>query len=226
MQSEQYSLGLSELGNHDSVSPGSNILIFGPPECGKDVILRRILLHGLKNGERAIYVTVTTSSIHESKFFEKRKFKDEITFVDPLSSGILEISGIPENVELVPSPADITVLNVKITQAMEKYLENDRKRKLRIGINSISTFLMYNNPQVVYRFMHSLTERVRLARAIGIYILEQGMHSAEIENMFKQLCNTVIEVRRGESSPLMRLIRYPFRTSEEVEVKFDEGVLE
>ncbi|MBC7115182.1 MAG: hypothetical protein H5T47_06130 [Archaeoglobi archaeon] len=226
MESEHYSLGLSELGENDRVPPGSNILIFGPPECGKDVILRRILLRGLRNGERAIYVTAAISSIHESKFFERMKFRDEITFIDPISSGILEVSRISENVELAPSPADITVLNVKITQAMEKYLKEDRKRKIRIGINSISTLLMYNNPQVIYRFMHSLTERVRLTRSLGIYILEQGMHPVEIENMFKQLCNCIIELRKGQSSPLMRLIRYPFRASEEVEGKFEEGILE
>ncbi|MDI3502959.1 MAG: hypothetical protein PWR13_469 [Archaeoglobi archaeon] len=226
MESERYSLGLPELGD-DTFQPGSNIIIFGPPECGKDVILRRIILHGLRNGERAIFVTASISSIHESKFYEREKFRDEITFIDPLSSGIFEISGIPENVELVPSLSDITVLNVKIVQAIEKYLRDGKKRKIRIGINSISTLLMYNSPQVVYRFMHSLTERVRSARALGIYILEQGMHSVEIENMFKQLCNGIIELRKGQSSPLMRLIRYPFRTSEEVEVKFEEeGIVE
>jgi|Deesub1362B_J571_1020462.scaffolds.fasta_scaffold00058_127 KaiC/GvpD/RAD55 family RecA-like ATPase len=226
MQSHsEYSLGFSEFGEEfNTVPSGSNILIVGPPECGKDLILKRILLEGLLRGERAILVTSTISGISECEFYyEKKGIKSGcITFVDSISSMIHERMEEKEHIQIVPSPADITVLNIKIAQVMERYLKEGEKPRIRLGINSLSTFLMYNNPQVIYRFMHSLSGRVKTMKMLGVYVLEEDMHSKEIETMIKQLCNVLIEVKRGENSPLMRIVKYPFKASKWIELKSEE----
>jgi len=226
---DYYHLGLPEIDEKfNKVPAGSNILIYGPPEAGKDCILRRILLHGILNGEKAILVTATTSGTLECEWAQKKGVKKEdITFIDSASSMILENVQSRENIEIVPSPADITVMNVKIAQTMEKYLKGDQNRKIRLGINSISTFLMYNSPQVVYRFLHSLTGRVRAAKMLGIYILEEAMHQREVEVMIKQLCDFLIEVKREEEERTlkMRVVKYPYTPSDWVEPRVEEGRL-
>jgi len=56
-----YTLGIKDLDNAvEGIKSGSNILLIGPPLCGKEYLLYHIMHHGAAINENAI-INVTTA---------------------------------------------------------------------------------------------------------------------------------------------------------------------
>ena len=77
-------------------------------------------------------------------------------------------------VKYASSPVDLTGIGIKISQFFEEFMRRRHISKTILCIDSVSTLLMYTNIQTLFRFLHVFTGRVKLARAIGIYVVDGG----------------------------------------------------
>ena len=64
---------------------------------------------------------------------------------------------------------------------------------------------MYSNIQTVFRFLHVFTGRVKAAGAIGIYVVEEGMHDDQAIATLKQLFDGVIEIKHDQDINYIRI---------------------
>jgi archaellum biogenesis ATPase FlaH len=78
-------------------------------------------------------------------------------------------------------------------------------QKTQLHINSLSTILMYSNIQTVFRFLHVFTGRIKAAGALGIYVIDQGMHDEQAIATLKQLCDGMIEVKSDNDKSYIRM---------------------
>jgi len=194
----KYRLGITELDKVlGEIQGGSNILLIGPAMCGKDALVYDILCAGLINGEGSILVTTEEmggSVLKQFKQDELDTSMERVGIVDCVSASLgIEIADV-ENVRMATSPLDITGIGVKISQFFEQFHMRDRVQKTRLIVNSLSTMLMYSNLQTVFRFLHVFTGRIKVADAIGIYVLENGMHDDKTVATLKPLFDGVIEI--------------------------------
>lgn len=205
-----YFLGLDKLdGNIKGIRAGSNIMLLGPPMSGKETIINNIVFNGLKNGEAAVIVTTREPGENVLQWFEYNNLEiplEHIGIVDCVTKTL----GVPTadtiNIKRASSPVDLTGIGVKISQFLEDFWMKKNIRKTRLCINSLSTMLMYSNIQTVFRFLHVFTGRVKAAGAIGVYLVEDGMHDDQAIATLKQLFDGVIEVKQENDEHFIRVV--------------------
>ena len=110
------------------------------------------------------------------------------------------------NIKIASSPVDLTGIGVKISQFLEEFFMKKNTQKIQLHINSLSTILMYSNIQTVFRFLHVFTGRIKAAGALGIYVIESGMHDEQAIATLKQLFDGMIEIKSENDKNLIRII--------------------
>ncbi len=205
-----YTTGIKELDDViGGIKKGSNIMLIGPPMSGKETILSYIAYHGAAKNENAI-ITVTTreSAAHILEWFKENKLAmpmSRIGIVDCVTKTLGGAAVDSENIKIASSPVDLTGIGVKISQFFEEFFMKKNTRKIQLHINSLSTILMYSNIQTVFRFLHVFTGRIKAAGALGIYVLESGMHDEQSIATLKQLLDGMIEIKSENDRNLIRI---------------------
>jgi len=206
-----YTLGIRELDDAiGGINKGSNIMLIGPPMSGKEAILYHIMYHGAAKSENAV-ITVTTreSATHILDWFQKNKLTlplPRIGIVDCVTKTLGGTAVENENIKIASSPVDLTGIGVKISQFFEEFFMKKNTRKIQLHINSLSTILMYSNIQTVFRFLHVFTGRIKAAGALGIYVLESGMHGEQAIATLKQLFDGMIEIKTENDKNFIRIV--------------------
>ncbi len=206
-----YVTGIEELDNViGEIKKGSNVMLIGPPMSGKKVILNHIMHYGIAKNENAI-ITVATSELG-TQILEMLKennlnlLKERIGIVDCFTKSLGSNAIENENIKIVNSPADLTGIGVKISQFFEEFFIKKNMRNIQVHINSLSTILMYSNIQVVFRFLHVLAGRIKAARALGIYVVDSGVHDEREIMTLKQLCDGIIEIKTEKDKNFIRVV--------------------
>jgi KaiC/GvpD/RAD55 family RecA-like ATPase len=206
-----YTLGIEELDAViGGIRKGSNIMLIGPPMCGKEIILYSILYYGAAKNENAV-ITVTTreSAAHILEWFKEQKLTlplSRIGIVDCVTKTLGGASVENENIKIASSPVDLTGIGVKISQFFEEFFMKKNIKKTQLHINSLSTILMYSNIQTVFRFLHVFTGRIKAAGSLGIYVIESGMHDEQAISTLKQLFDGMIEIKSENDKNFIRVV--------------------
>lgn len=206
-----YKLGIPGLDQAiPQVRGGTNFLVVGPPQSGKEVIVHNATYAGLTEGEAAILVSTGLSGEDAWRWFQANGMdlepaKGRVGIVDCVSQTIGLSVGDTERIKRVSSPVNLTGISVAITGFFEEFWMKRGIRKARLSIHSLSTMLMYSNLQTVFRFLHVFTGRIKSADALGFYVIEEGMHDAQTLTTLKQLADGIIEVKIENDRPAMRV---------------------
>lgn len=223
---EGYSLGIDKLDdNIKGIRSGSNIMTIGPPMSGKEIIINNIVYNGLKAGNAAVIVSTREPGENVIEWFEYNNLElplERLGIVDTVTKSL----GVPTedtaNIKRASSPVDLTGIGVKISQFLEDFWVKKKIRKTSLCINSLSTILMYSNIQTVFRFLHVFTGRIKAAGAIGIYVVQEGMHDEQAIATLKQLFDGVLEIKQENDNHFIRIIGLGQKPSPWYEYSIDE----
>ncbi len=220
-----YFLGLDKLDeNIKGIRAGSNIMLIGPPMSGKETIINNIVFNGLNDGEAAVIVTTREPGENVIQWFEYNNLEIPLEHLGIVDC-VTKTMGVPTadtvNIKRASSPVDLTGIGVKISQFLEDFWMKKNIRKTRLCINSLSTMLMYSNIQTVFRFLHVFTGRVKAAGAIGIYVVEDGMHDAQAIATLKQLFDGILEVKQENDDHFIRVVGMGLKPSPWYEYTID-----
>jgi len=209
---DYYSLGIDKLDeNIKGIHSGSNIMLIGPPMCGKEAIIKNIVYNGLKEGDAAVIVTTGEPGENVINWFIDNNLEipmDNLGIVDCVTKTLGVSTTDTDNIKRASSPVDLTGIGVKISQFLEYFWMKKKIRKTRLCMVSLSVILMYSNIQTVFRFLHVFTGRVKAAGAIGLYVVEEGMHDEQAIATLKQLFDGVIEIKQEHDSHYIRVIGF------------------
>src|SRR5659263_21571 len=192
-----YTLGIKELDNAiGGIRKGTNIMLIGPPMSQKEVILHYIMYHGTAiNDNAVIAVTTREPATDILEWFNENKMVlplSRIGIIDCITKSIGGDASETENIKFARSPQDLTGIGVRISQFFEYFLMKKKIPKIQLHINSLSAILMYSNIQTVFRFMHVFTGRIKAAGALGIFVVDSGMHEDHTIVALKQLFDGII----------------------------------
>jgi hypothetical protein len=107
-------------------------------------------------------------------------------------------------VEGVSSPADLTGIGIRISGFYRRLAAEDIER-VRVGLLSVSTLLMYADLRRVSRFVHVLTGRVASTDGVGLLALDSSAHEDQTVGTIRQLCDGRVEVRSGDEGREVRI---------------------
>ncbi|RLI85251.1 MAG: recombinase RecA [Archaeoglobales archaeon] len=191
------------------VPNGSNLMLYGPPMIGKSVFVRNLFYEKVSNGFGGIYVSTKDTAEALTDWFGNFGLQD-FRIIDCVSKAMIEDIADTDTIKRV-SIMDLTGISVRVNGFLEEYWRSG-VRSILLAFDTISTLLMYLNPQTVFRFLHVLTSRLRAAGAVGLYVVEEGMHDEKTTTTLKQLFSGVVEFREEEGKRFFRFISSTIRT--------------
>lgn len=133
-------------------------------------ILRTCVLKSIQKiyqeGKTGVIISLSEPQIILKKALEKNSVDTStLFFIDGVTVSAMGKAGTEENCFYVNKSSDLTGIGIAITKAMA-LIEN--KENMVIILDSISTLLIYNDPNLIIRFLHMLVNKVRLNDAIGV----------------------------------------------------------
>jgi KaiC/GvpD/RAD55 family RecA-like ATPase len=202
-----YTLGIKELDEAiGDIKKGSNIMLIGPPMSGKEVILRQIMYHAAVNEEALIIVTTQESGAHILEWFHENKLTLPLLGIGIVDCVTKNRSSENESIKMINGPADLTGIGVRISQFIREFYREKKMLKIQLHIDSISTLLMYTNIEMVFRFLHVLTARIKANGGLGIYTLDSQMHDKRDISILKHLFDYMIEIKSENDKKFLRMV--------------------
>ncbi|MFA5398275.1 MAG: hypothetical protein WC346_19845 [Methanogenium sp.] len=133
-------------------------------------ILRTCVLKSIQKiyqeGKTGVIISLSEPQIILKKALEKNSVDTStLFFIDGVTVSAMGKAGTEENCFYVNKSSDLTGIGIAITKAMA-LIEN--KENMVIILDSVSTLLIYNDPNLIIRFLHMLVNKVRLNDAIGV----------------------------------------------------------
>jgi|GEM_PF-193440 len=205
-----YSLGIKELDNAiDGIKGGSNILLIGPPLCGKEIIVSQIMHHGAAIKENSIInVTTRETGAHILEWFKENKLNlplDRIGIIDCVTKTPSDEVVMNENIKIAGNSCGLTGIGLKISQLIDEFFIKKKIQNNQLHINSLSTFLMGSNAQNVFRFLQVITKRIKSIGGLGIYLIDGGMHEDQEIATLRQLFDGIIEIESEKDKNFIRI---------------------
>jgi circadian clock protein KaiC len=187
------STGLSELDrllNGVGYPDRSTILILGPPGVGKEGVAYWFVNSGLSEGDFCLYVTtLAVSEVEEDlKAFRIDTSERRPTWI------------ASEGGEIKCDINDLPGLSFNIKEVLKRNAD----RRIRIVTDVLSSLLVLNPPEVIYRFLTQLFSDVKQYNAVFVATIEDGMHPPNVLAAMEQRFDGVIELKLYEKG--MRLI--------------------
>jgi KaiC/GvpD/RAD55 family RecA-like ATPase len=172
----------------------SAILVVGPPGIGKEALGYWFTESGLVETDSCLYVT--------------RQAVSEV--LEDIRAFHVDGQGQPEWLASEGSKVKVDVndlvgLSSNIKQSLQRYGD----RRARIVTDVVSTLLVLNPLETIYKFLTQLIAEIKQYNAVLLATLEDGMHQPNVLAAMEQIFDGVMELRYFEEGlkivPLLRI---------------------
>jgi hypothetical protein len=192
----------------DIESP-SNILLLAPPFSDAE----RLAYALVRPADTDYTVVISTDEDAPSVCSAFSEGEGRVWVLDCITKSMVPGATDTEQVKYVGSPADLTGLGIKLAKILESAQRAGEAGgaappQVRVCVNSLSSFLIYTKLEVIYRFFHIFSARIRRMNGIGIYLLNPGSVDAKTVSTLKQLMTGIVEVEVCEGDPGVHALRY------------------
>jgi KaiC/GvpD/RAD55 family RecA-like ATPase len=186
---------LDRLLSTDGYPDRSVVLIVGPPGIGKEALGYWFTHSGLMQGDFCLYITrlAVSEVLHDIKGFG----------VDASQRVPMWMAG--GGGEMKCDVSDLSGLSFNIKETLKR----NGDRRMRVTTDVLSSLLMLNPTEIVYKFLSQLFAEVKQYNCVLLATLEEGMHDTKVLAAMEQIFDGVVELRLYEEGlrvlPLMRI---------------------
>jgi KaiC/GvpD/RAD55 family RecA-like ATPase len=192
------STGVDSLDNllgSDGYPDRSTILVIGPPGIGKEAIGYWFTHSGLVQKDFCLYATrLTVREVLQDVRAFNVDFSQRVPFWFASEGGQLKF--------------DVNNL-ASLSYNIKDVLKKNANRRIRVVTDIVSSLLMLNQPEAIYKFLTQLFADVKQYDAVVLATIEEGMHPPNVLAAMQQLFDGVIELRLYEEGlrvlPLLRI---------------------
>ncbi|MFB6107793.1 MAG: RAD55 family ATPase [Haloplanus sp.] len=188
----------------EEFEPGTSLLISGPPLTRKRELMMELLGAGAEE-EGALVVTTKLSAAKMMRLFRELNgdiSEERFHIVDCVTKerGIGDVRET-RTTSYLSSPRDMTGLSIELSGEFQRYYRSGYD--MRFGFHSLSTFLMYQSLQRVYRMVHVLSGQIESTGWFGAFVVDSP--SDHELDMLSQLVDGVVETRETDDGCELRL---------------------
>lgn len=186
---------LDDILSRDGYPDRSTVLVVGPPGIGKEALGYWFTHSGLVQNDFCLYVTRLSSRevLQDTRAFNV-DFSSRIPFWFSSDGGQVKFD-----------VNDLAGLSFNIKDILKKNAD----RRIRVVTDVLSSLLMLNQSDTVYKFLTQLFAEVKQYDSVVLATLEEGMHPTNVLAAMQQLFDGVVELRLYEEGlrvlPLLRI---------------------
>jgi len=192
-----------------SLPKNSASLLIGPPLAGEKSIIYNYLQKSLEGGDPVVFVSTDRSPEDMKKdmlqmklFVTKFETEKKLLYIDCCSKQTDESIKDTESIRRVSGPLALNEISIALSDIEREFIRKSPSHK--VIFNSLSTVLMYSNPQTVGRFLQVIIARVKKAGGSILLTLEEGMHDEKVIVTIEHLMDAIIHVKKEEGKVLVR----------------------
>lgn len=177
----------------DTIPAGTSLLISGPSLTRKRELMLQLVDQQADEGNVVITTKKSAGTVlQQLDIPPKSDAREYLRLVDCVTQerGMGEAEET-ETTKYISSPRDLTGLSIKLSGVFQGLYQQDVPT--RVGLDSLSTFLMYHDLQRVYRIMHVLSGQIESAGWLGIFVIDSP--SDRELNVLTQLVDGMIQTR-------------------------------
>lgn len=185
------------------VEAGTNLLVTGPALGGIRTLVLQLLLRQHER-EGVLFVTADTNgptTLNEYDALGASLDAARIGVVDCTEESVSDAS---RNIRAVGSPSDLTGVGIEFSAAYEA-LHRNGATQVRTGVYTLSPFVLYASPKPVYRFVHTLTGRIRTADGLGVCAIDPDTVESRTLSSLEQAFDGRIDLRRDGDEVAIRI---------------------
>lgn len=180
----------------------SSVLLYGTPGVGKSIFCQQFLYEGLKNNEKCIFLTfdVRPETIETSMSRFGWDTANKIIFLDCFSYRIGTQS---------PSRYALTGLSDlnQLSMIFEDILNDTEKERKRIVVDSLSTLLLYSDPELSLKFLKDFIASAISQKSTILFTIEEGIHDEKTVAIVNYMSEGQIEMKFEMDKRLMRVTK-------------------
>lgn len=178
------------------VRPGSTVFVAGPAMSPARDVALSLAASGGDGGEGSALVSTNTRSEKLLARCARASpgFDPTHTTVIDCSNGEGGSTSSRATVEKLSGPGDLTGMGIKLSTTYQRF-HGEGITRVRTGILSVSTLLMYTDVRTVFRFLHTLSGRIAAIGGLGIFFIDPESHDTKSTNMLTQVSDGRIDVR-------------------------------
>lgn len=194
----------------DGIEQGTNLLVSGPALGGTRELLLRLLL-----GEDGVIIISADSDAGKTLTeFERVGGQVDRDRVRVVSCTRETGDDFGEIVSSVGSPGDLTGIGMQYSDQYEQVYSRGYDT-VRTGIYTLTPLLVYNeNVRPVFRFINTVTSRIRTADGLGICAIDPSAHREQVIASISQPFDARIDVRESADGIELRVKGLPDQSSE------------
>jgi KaiC/GvpD/RAD55 family RecA-like ATPase len=179
-------------------------VVIGQPLSGKSELLQSYVAAGLKSKQPIILIATDKSAeqIKKELLAAKIFYGSSLKIIDCYSRQTDESSKDSADVVRVSGPLALNEISIALSEIEAELIKKHPKH--RIIFDSLSTILMYTNPQTVGRFAQVLIARIKKAGGSVLFSLEEGMHEPSAIVTIEHLMDCIIEVKKEKGKVLAK----------------------
>ena len=188
---------------------GSNVLIYGPPFTGKEVVVNRFIAEGLKKGVPAIWVLTDKSpaDIREEMLYILSGYEEYeklglVRYVDAYSRSMGETKK-EEDVVYLDQPADHEGIMREVDRITGELLQEHKY--YRLAFRSISTLIAYLDSSTAFRFLNPFAGKRKRQKSVSMYLIEKGMHTEQEIQMLGSMMDGMVDFKVEQLSTFLSI---------------------
>ncbi|PSQ01273.1 hypothetical protein BRC92_11050 [Halobacteriales archaeon QS_4_69_31] len=194
------------------MTEGTTLLVRGPAMTRKTDLTVRTLAADDDANTGTVFVTTDDSA---SALWQR--YRTQVPAADPRSVGIVDATGgsagsgpagttsdeyatdgRDPRVATVGSPADLTGVGMAVSKLLEALVAQQELDRVRLGLFSLNTMVIYADDERVAKFLHEITRRIDAIDGFGLVVVHTDGFDERLDSQFGAFVDGTVEVRERD----------------------------
>jgi len=179
------------------IQQGSTVLVAGAALSPAEDLARWMVTEGTDEGEGALFISTndTFASLVEACHRSHPSLDTSRVGVIDCSGQDLDQSRFDVEVRYISTQSDLTGIGMKFSALYESLYADAMEGRVRVGLISLSSLLMYVDLRTLFRFAQTVAARIESAGGLGVFAIDPEGHDTRTMSTLSQIVDGRISVR-------------------------------
>lgn len=185
----------------EPIEAGSTVFVAGPALSRAEDLALSLVADGSAAGDGMLFISTnnTSEKLLDTCARMRPGFEAALTGVIDCSGQDIGASAYDAEIKTISTQSDLTGIGMKFSALYEGlYMKADER--VRTGLISLSSLLMYVDLRSLFRFVQTVSGRIDSAGGLGVFAIDPTTHDEQTVNTLSQAADGRIEVREAEAS--------------------------